>query len=81
MTKFINAFGDRMLAKVLKKESAGACIDGVGTFCGWVAVNGGKCGSDGHFYQEVCYGVQTCYGSCGAACNRGVAYQHTQIVC
>ena len=64
MTKFISGFGDKMLSRVLGKETAGACIAERGQPCGgtWQTGNGYCYG--GRYHYQVCDKTYDCYGNC-----------------
>ncbi|GAA2026071.1 hypothetical protein GCM10009839_25470 [Catenulispora yoronensis] len=78
--KFIGSLGDKMLSRVLKQDTAGACIPEHGESCGRVPVSGGHCGGDGHWYQRYCNAVLSCTGSC-VSNGQNCYDQHTGSLC
>ena len=63
--KFINSLGDKMLSRVLKQDTAGACVPENGSSCGdaWV---GSYCLNNVQ-YNKYCKGYYNCSGQCTAS--------------
>ncbi|MEY9886959.1 hypothetical protein ABIA35_006764 [Catenulispora sp. MAP12-49] len=60
MTRRINSWGDRMLARVLRQETAGACVPP--DPCG-LAYSHSYC-HNGKMYDQYCPGRFNCGGAC-----------------
>lgn len=61
MTRMIVAIGDRMLAAVLPRGTAGACVPEHGQPCSYIQST--TC-SNGVLFQRVCSGNFACNGTC-----------------
>ncbi|HEY1486765.1 MAG TPA: hypothetical protein VGF84_11730 [Micromonosporaceae bacterium] len=61
MTRMITAIGDRMLAAVLPRSTAGACVPEHGQSCSYT--KNGHC-TGGWFFDTVCTGRFACNGVC-----------------
>jgi hypothetical protein len=72
MTKVITRVGDAMLAKLLGREEAGACVPESGKICSCVASNG-YC-SGGSYFRYWRQGYYNCNGVCATNTSRSICY-------
>ena len=65
MTRVINQIGDRMLAALLGKSAAGACVPDMGEYCGCLNHGLAYClGKNGQMYQPRAHKYISCSGPC-----------------
>jgi hypothetical protein len=79
MTRIINRVGDAMLAKVLGREEAGACVPENGQACSCVASDG-YC-SGGVYFRRYRQGYYNCNGACVTSTSRSLCYVKKAGVC
>ncbi|MFC0032658.1 hypothetical protein ACFFMM_24355 [Micromonospora chaiyaphumensis] len=79
MTRIINRVGDAMLARVLGREEAGACVPENGQACACVASDG-YC-SGGVYFRRYRQGYYNCTGACVTSTSRSLCYVKKAGVC